>query len=223
MPKAQRDKYIPDESSNPTVWPVPHARDFEFHTRRLKEIWKRFYPTIQLRSLKHFPTTLFDDASTPEQIAADAEGDERFKPIPSVHRKSGHNTGGTEVDPLYLESVPQGTSSYWQQPHSSVESPERDAEKWNEYREAVDVHAFIRVTVNPYVLQRWGIDEDFDIIAMFTTPELDDRGILISVGDRFFWQGQEYEVHHRRPEGWWFNTDAFLHLICDCRRVRRGS
>jgi hypothetical protein len=219
--KAQRDRYISTESLNPTVFPLAKEGDFNFYARRIKEQWRRFYPVIKLRRLKHFPTSLFDDATTPEAIAA--AGDEEFKPITAINRKSGVNTGGTLVDPLYMESVPEGTSPYWQQPHSSVESPERDADEWNKYQNPIDVHVCLRVTVNEYVLKRWGIDEDFDIIAMFNTPELDERGILISVGDRFLWQGQEYEIHQRRPEGWWMHTDLFLHLICNCKRVRRGS
>lgn len=219
MPKAQRDKYIPDKSENPTVWPIPRERDFFFHARNIKEQWHRFYPLINLRTLKLFPTTLYD--VTPEEAAA--EGDDRFKPIAAINRKSGDGSGGTLLDPLYMESVPQGTSPYWQQPHSAVESPERDAEKWNEYRDPREVHVFVKVDVNEYLLKRWGIDEDFDIIAIFNTPELDERGILISVGDRFLWQGQEYEIHQRRPEGWWMMTDLFLHLVCNCKRVRRGS
>lgn len=221
--KAQRDRYIPDESMNPTVFPLAKKGDFEFFSRRIQEQWKRFYPIVKLRTLRHFPTTLFDDATTPEAIAAELAGDTKFKPIAAINRKSGLNTGGTNVDPLYMESVPEGTSPYWQQPHSSVESPERDADQWPNHRDPVDVHVALRVTVNEYVLKRWGIDEDFDIIAMFNTPELDERGILISVGDRFLWQGQEYEIHQRRPEGWWANTDLFFHLICNCKRVRRGS
>lgn len=221
MPQAQREKYIPDKSENPTIFPIPRERDFFFHARKIKEQWKRFYPIINLRTLKLFPTTLYDE--TPEEIAAEAEGNDRFKPIPAVSRKSGRGTGGTEVDPLYGESVPKGSSAYWQQPHSSVESPTPDAEKWNEYRDPVEVHVFVRVQVNEYVLQRWGIDEDYDIIAIFNTPELDDRGILISVGDRFLWQGQEYEIHQRKADGWWMQTDLFMHLITNCKRVRRGS
>lgn len=195
--------------------------DFNFNARRIMEVWKRFYPVIKLRRLKNFPTKLYDDATTPEAIAG--EGNDRFKPIPAINRKSGLNSGGTLVDPLYMESIPEGTSPYWQQPHSSVESPERNADAWNEYQNPIDVHVFIRVTINEYVLKRWGIDEDFDLIAIFNTPELDDRGIVISVGDRFLWQGQDYEIHQRRPEGWWNNTDLFFHLVCNCKRVRKGS
>lgn len=219
--KAQREKYIPDKSSNPTIWPIPLAKDFAFQSRMIREQWKRLYPLIMLRRLVHFPTTLYD--VTPEEITAAAEGNARFKPIDAINRKGGINTGGTLVDPLYMESVPVGTSPYWQQPHSSVESPERDAEKHNKYRAPEPIHAFIRVTINDYVLKRWGIDEDFDIIAMFNTPELDNRKMLISTGDRFLWQGQEYEVHQRKPHGWWMQTDLFLHLVCNCKRVRRGS
>lgn len=219
--KAQRDRYIPDESLNPTVFPLAKRGDFGFLSRRIKEQWRRFYPQVSLRRLKNFPTTLYDNSTTPEAIAA--EGDDEFKPIDAINRKSGLNTGGTLVDPLYMESVPEGASPYWQQPHSSVESPERDADDWNVYQNPVDVHVFLRVEVNEYVLKRWGIDEDFDILAIFNTPELDERGILISVGDRFLWQGQAYEIHQRRPEGWWANTDLFFHLICNCKRVRKGS
>ena len=219
--KAQRNKYIPDKSENPTLFPIVREKDFFFHARQTAEQWRRFYPQISYRRLINIPTTLYDE--TPEEIAASAEGDDRFKPIPAISRKSGLATGGTIVDPLYNESVPDGTSPYWQQPHSSVESPERDAEKWNKYKEPVMVHAFIRVDVNEYILKRWGIDEDFDIIAIFATPILDEHGILVSVGDRFLWQGQAYEVHQRKPDGWWMHSDLFLHLVTNCKRVRPGS
>jgi len=193
-------RYIPLRAENPTVFPRAREKDFHLAGGRIKEVWRRMYPLVSYRRIKLFPTA-----------------------PPDIETPSGVGTDGSWVDPLYLESVPENPQKKVLQPHSEVESPHRDAEKHNQYAPPVDLHAFIRIEVNEYLLKRWGIEEMFDIIAIFNTPELDERGIMISQGDRFLWQGQEYEVHQRKPDGWWMNTDLFLHMVTSCIRSRHGS
>lgn len=194
------DRYIPRRSENPTTFPVALEADLEFAARKSIEMWARFYPTVRYKRIKLAATPV----STPKGL-------------------SGVGTGGTVVDDLYGESVPDHGDSSWRQPHSTVESAAADAHDHHQYEAAQDVHCYLRVDVADYELKRYGIEEQFNLLGIFAAAELDERKIIVSQGDRFLWQGQEYQIHERKLSGWFFNTDIPLYVVTTCDRVRRGS
>lgn len=202
------NRYIPQEAANPTIFPVAIGADLEVTVRQLKEVWRRFYPTVLYRRRQVF--------DTPQQEG----GLEAKVDLTSV------GTGGSVVDPLWNETVPQPAprfKSKWAQPHSSVESEQKDADTHHRFAPPIKVHAYIRRELNDYMLRRFGIEKIEDNIAIFLTAELDEVGIVVQEQDRFQWNNAEYEVLNPKDVERWAHSDVFLFVVANCKRVRYGS
>jgi len=202
------NRYIPRESANPTVFPVAIGGDLSVTLRQLEEVWRRFYPTVLYRRRLVMDTPV-------------VEGEQAFKrDVTSV------GTGGSVVDPLWGETIPQPAprfKSKWAQPQSSVESSLRDADNHHVFGPPQKIHVYIRRELNDYMLKRFGIEKIEDLIVIFLTSELDAAGIVVQEQDRFQWNNAEYEILNPKDVERWAHTDIFLFVVANCKRVRYGS
>lgn len=199
--------YIPPRVLEDTTFPVagPNAAGKDLRTQigLLKEKWARFFPIIDYFQLNYTPTKVNHEAHID---------------------LSGTPQGTTKVDDLWGEDVPLSLTAEWIQPHAiNAGGLLADATATRAYKTSVQFHLPIQRGLDDKTLKRYGIDQMRDVIVTFLTPVLDELGVVVSVGDKFVWDGESYEVEQEKKAGWWQNTNVPLYIIGNCKRLRLGS
>jgi len=130
--------------------------------------------------------------------------------------------GTTKVDDLWGEDILPDLDE-WENPHNPDTLPGPDATNLRLYDTPVAVHAQVQVEADEWELKRMGISQMQDLLIHFSTYILDIKKIVVKLGDRVTWGGEKYEILKVYPKGYWKNTNIFLYLICDCKRIHIGS
>lgn len=195
--------YLPPPSPDGAVFPQSYGSDLTLAIRLLEERWRRFYPVISYTPL-----------------------DKRTTPVTAPSQTSGE-TGATQFDPLWGESVPTGLKATgWRQPHLSSQVDPATAVQAAEpsvYIAARPLHGRIQRVARRDFLQKLGFDRLRDLLVTIPSSMLDSSGITVTQGDRFTWDNELYEVLQWSPMGWWMNSSVKLQIVLNVQHARRGS
>jgi hypothetical protein len=178
----------------------------------LDEIRERaiqFYPEVQYRQIDHHPVRKPDLPDEPDLSEA------------PVHDAVTGRPEGSLVDPLYNEPVALAEDGVWKQPHSD-DAP--NASNPRKHFPARPLRLYFRQEAAPSNDFRLSaMEEDWKGIIYTSLVLLDDAGIIMRTGDRFNYQGQDFEVLDTREKGRWGQTSIHLHIEATVKRFRSGS
>lgn len=203
--------YLPAKYTQQTTFPEAFGRDVQTQIRLIEERWKRFFTEIDY--YPRIQTTGIADA-TP-----DTRNPEIASPIAPV------DPAGGGFDRLWGESVDRTMAdvTQWDQPHLSGTL---DATTEMEgYQSPVKFHAQIKREVDKKrALELYGFDNVRDIIAIIPASFFDACGFRVKEGDKFIWDGQEYDViQDAGNRNWWKNSNIRFFRILNCESKRLGS
>ena len=203
--------YLPAKYTQNTAFPEAFGRDVQTQLRLIEERWKRhfteidYYPRIQ------------------DTAIVDATPDTRNPEIASPFASTNPSGGG--FDRLWGESVDRqmADSAQWDQAHLSGSL---DATTEQEgYQSPVKFHAQIKREVDKKrVKELYGFDNVRDILVIIPASFFDACGFRVKEGDKFIWDGQEYDVlQDSGGRNWWKNTNIRFFRILNCESKRLGS
>lgn len=183
-----------------TVFPTAHDKDLQMNIRILKEKYQRFYPKLDYKQM---------NLGIPDP----QEGDVPATPPPVTV---------TEIDDLWGEPVPNGElpGLAWENPHSTLDL---DATEGDKRLPGIEINAHVNHQPSKKVLGRFGIDEQRVMVVTFLVPLLEEAGITVRHGDRFFWKNFVFEVLHWQRMGYWKDTSVHLYIETAVRYARYGS
>lgn len=145
-------------------------------------------------------------------------------PTPVDHGGISGIPGETVMDDLWGEDIPTNMTAEWVQPHGDdTAGLSYDATDTRIYHEPVVIHAAIDRQPTDRTLKKIGIDKMKELLVTIPTPSLDDANLSCSIGDYLVWRGESYEVENVYDRGYWKNTNIFLYVVLNCKRMRRGS
>jgi len=202
--------YLPPKYTQGTEFPKAFGRDLHTQIRLIEERWKRYFPEID-----YYPRL--------QNIGiADATPDTRNPEIAAPVSPTDPAAGG--FDRLWGESVDRQMADVdqWDQPHlSGTLDATTEAEG---FQAPVKIHAQIKREVDKKrALELYGFDDVRDIIAVIPASVLDACGFRVKEGDKFIWDGQEYDVYQNAGGGWWKNSNIRLFRVLNCESKRLGS
>lgn len=192
--------YLPANPLPATIFPQAAGRDFLFQVRQISEKWRRMFPLLGYYQYKYFPSVQTPgDYSTP---------------------LGGGFSGGTLIDPLYNEPIPQGMTDANDDPHLSGPIGGGNPKQ---FHDPVPVNICLRKDVQDLELRRWGFNKVRPAFAVIPLDLLDRAGIVVSIGDEFDWGSERFEVMEYRSSGYWKNSVSTFFLILGCETVVQES
>lgn len=188
---------------------LPRVVDYANQPLALGKDFARDVSLIRERFIKHFPA--YNYRSLVFEPTAD----------PSKTNVTGKD-GGTKMDPLWGESVPDNGNRKWEQPHKADGSPTEQTN--NKYLGPFPINMRIRREASQKELQRWGFDRERQIYCVIPTSFLVDCNIEVKAGDLVEWNGpQKFRVEVYSGDGYWKNTNIPQYIVCGCDMLRVGS
>lgn len=210
MASSGHSPYLPAKFTQSTEFPKAFGRDLQTQIRLIEERWKRYFTEISY--YQRFQTLGIADA-TP-----DVRNPEIAAPVSPV------DPAGGGFDRMWGESVDRQMADVdqWDQPHLSGTL---DATTETEgYQAPVAIHAQIKREVDKKrALELYGFDDVRDIVVIIPASFLDACGFRVKEGDKFIWDGQEYDVLQNAGSGWWKNSNIRLFRVLNCESKRLGS
>lgn len=194
--------YLPKSNPQDTVFPTI-GLDVAWVHNTLLEKWKRFYPIVSYYQIDVTPTVAVSDGNVVTDMVTGI-------------------AGKTRVDDLWGEDVIVNNND-WIQPHSTVESPLADSTNTRIFKEVVLINVHVNLEPTEQLLRRMGIEEEKVILATFPLVLLDEKDVIVSVGDIFKWGGTTYEILTNKFTGYWKMTNHTLYMTCTARRWKYGS
>ena len=195
--------YLPTPPYNDTHFPTGSDVDrLTTAVGMIREKWSRFYPLVAYEQIKF------------QQTVAPAEG---F--LAGI-------TGETIIDNLYGEAVPRNNvDQEWIQPHDqTITPPLAGNDDTVIYHDPIDVYMFVDADNEDLVLNKTGLTLKRVLNVTFATPNLDDAGVTVQVGDRFTWNNTKWIINGwKRSEKFWKYTDTYLYVRAQCDRWKVGS
>lgn len=196
--------YIPESITMPTVFPREYSADVQHAIAIIEERWRRFFPQVNYYCLNNkvtnVPVTASGDIDT-ESVSGEA--------------------GGTAFDPVWGEAVDNlAITGGWKQPHLSGDRRAVNPEK---FMAPERIHAQVRREAKDKELKKLGFDEVRDLLLTIPLSLLDERGIVVSIGDRFIWDNDLFEVLQFEKTGYWKNTNLRLYMVLNCKHYHPGS
>jgi len=202
--------YLPAKYTQKITFPQAFGRDLQTQIGLIEERWKRYFTEID-----YYPRL--------QNIGiADATPDTRNPEIAAPASPVNPAAGG--FDRLYGESVDRqmADGARWDQPHlSGTLDATTEAEG---YQDPVKFHAQIkREQDKKRALELYGFDDVRDIVVIIPASFYDACGFRAKEGDKFIWDGQEYDVLQSAGAGWWKNSNIRLYRVLNCEHKRLGS
>lgn len=193
--------YLPElriyAGDGPSV-PAPNGEDLRTAVGMLEERWSNF-PLIEYTQLIKATT-----------------------PVASTEQMSGE-TGTTQHDTLWGESVPTAVKASWEQPHQNPDPAKRHAAEPSLYHPPVRVRARVHRTAREDFLKKVGFDRIRTLLLTIPASLLDAVGVTCGAGDRFTWDGELYEVLQWSPMGWFHTSNVKLMIVLNAEHARRGA
>lgn len=187
--------YLPPLDLNGTEFPQALGEDLVTAIGMIEEEWQRSFPVVDYYPISKETTTVTD----PSMMSGSA--------------------GKTKFDPLWGEAVPSNMT-VWQQPHLSGDFNAADPMV---YEKAIPINCRIERGVRETQLKKFGFDLTRNIVATIPTSLLDKSGITVRAGDRFRWNGEDFEVLQWYQSGWYYNTNVILYITMSVQSARKGS
>ena len=183
-----------------TSFPTATDKDLQMQIRIIREKYGRFFPLVEYQQMninnvqEHTNDTPDDDTPTYE----------------------------TEIDDLWGEPIPNGQlqGDKWINPHTTETL---DATKCNKRVNRGKINVQIDHQPSERSLIKWGIDEKRVITCKFFVPLLEDNGIVVAMGDRFYWKNHTMEIRNWKRTGYWKNTSHHLYIEAVATYARYGS
>lgn len=202
--------YLPPKYTQQTSFPKAHGRDLLTQVRMIEERWRRYYTEIE-----YYPR--LQDIGI-----ADATPDVHNPEIAAPVSPTDPAAGG--FDRLWGESVDRqmADDEQWEQPHlSGTLDATTEAEG---YQAPVKFHAQIKREMDKKrALELYGFDDVRDLVVIIPVSFYDACGFRAKEGDKFIWDGQEYDVIQNAGAGWWKNSNVRLYRVLNCESKRLGS
>lgn len=198
--------YILPDEVNDTTFPKATDKDLKTACHFIRRKYIRLYTLIKFYSLLYNPTVASHDD-------------------PDIHGDSTTNPPGTVVDKTYGETVPSAMQADgWFQPHgTSPKSIAADATEGKKYDDFKEIRAQVTTELTTKQLERWGLNEERDATIFFAAPLLDDATTTVKTGDKFRWDGEEFEITEVYRRGRWKHTNVYLYIVCQAKRIKLGS
>jgi hypothetical protein len=202
--------YLPPKYTQQTEFPKAYGRDLLTQVRLIEERWNRYFTEIDYY------------ARLQNVGIADATPDVRNPEIAAPTSPVDAAAGG--FDRLWGESVDRVMSDadQWDQPHlSGTLDATTEAEG---YQAPVKFRAQIKREVDKKrALELYGFDDVRDLLVIIPVSFYDACGFRAKEGDKFIWDGTEYDVIQNAGSGWWKNSNVRLFRVLNCESKRLGS
>lgn len=94
------------------------------------------------------------------------------------------------------------------------------------YKAPVEMPIFVQVKPSAQLLTKFGIDEERELLAVFSIPILEEMGLgsnEVTIGDKIVYDGTEYEVMSVNRYSYVFNYNIPLDLVTTLQRFRIGE
>ncbi len=187
--------YLPPNLLQETAFPLAYGKDLATQVRMTAELYRRQYTEIDYYQLKKAVT------------AVAAPGD-----------LSGE-TGTTKFDTLYREAV-DPTMTAWAQPHLSGDTVAANPEQFFPLQR---IHTRVQRVTRELDLKKAGLVKVRRLTCFIPTLLLDEVGVTVTDGDKFFWHDDFYYVKAPDPVGWWKNTNVRVFVRFDAETRPDGS
>lgn len=199
-----RSSYLPIGIIEHTEFPRADGKDVAMQIRQIEELWRRNYPKIEYYNIKKATSPALDGDDELDLVVLSGE------------------EGFTEFDVLWGESVPETVADVdtWVQPHGKAT---HSVDSHDVFWPKVEFHARIQRESKERQLKKWGFDKIRDILVFIPLSSLDRHGITVDVGDKFWWDGDEFNVLQHRKTGYWKNSNVRLYIVMNCEHRRLGS
>ena len=200
--------YLPPPFLQGTPFPKAFKKDVRMQIRLIEDLYRTQMPEIDYFVHSKDPTAICDEPGADEDtlLAGTIVGE----------------TGGTQWDPLWGESVPSTEEATgWEQPHGNVTHDATDSR--GVFDDPVRIRARVQREAKERELKKYGFDKVRAILVHIPVSILDAHGIFVEAGDEFEWDGERFLVKQRNRTGYWKNTNVRLYLTINADHARIQS
>lgn len=199
-----RGSYLPIDVLEYTEFPKANGKDVYRQIAMIEDVWARQMPKVEFYNAKKFPTASLDEGGEVDPNVLSGE------------------EGTTKYDPLWGERVSDSVANggAWVQPHGKED---HSVNGRGVFEVPVLLPCQIERIQKERQMKKYGFDEVREIVATIPVSFLDRFGVKVEAGDKFVWDGEQYEVKQERRDGWWMNSNVRLYVVMACDHWRPGS
>jgi len=226
--------YLPPEVLNDTIFPTAGMCDRDVVTTLdlISERWSTSFPQVAYHMIAWTPTVALpendyasgvsNETTVDDLWGEDIDYGEFTDQVAATRRVRLDNTGKAiiaETKPIPIQ-FDEAVGAKWEQPHGNADRAAANTRKW---KDPVNIHAQINTDKMSKVIRRLGLDDFKGLLLTIPTVMVDRAGIVVNVGDRFYWDAEPWDVVQMFVRDRWFNTNVYLYIHIHAQRGRDNS